>query len=103
VLVTSWPMGQPVRVVEKPSSAQLDTIRYETNRPLSGMGHRSYTSGDDATSDLDPADELAKLLFARDGVENVHVNGSVITVKFARDADTNGITGLIEGLFLHYT
>lgn len=95
-------MGQPVRVAVKPSTAQLDVIRYETNRPLSGMGHRSFSSAVDATSELDPADVLAERLFDRGGVHHVHVNGSTITVEFARDADTDGIAEIIEGLFLHY-
>ena len=95
-------MGQPVRVAVKPSTAQLDTIRYETNRPLSGMGHRSYESSADATSDLDPADVLAERLFDRAGVQHVHVNGNTITVEFARGADTDGVVEIIEGLFLHY-
>ena len=96
-------MGQPVRVVAKPSTSDLDTVRYETNRPLSGMGHRSYFSAADATSAEDPADVLAERVFAHDGVQHVHVNGSTVTVKFERGADHEGLVEVIQGLFLHYT
>lgn len=96
-------MGQPVRVVEKKSEAFPGTVRYETNRPLSGTGHKSYSSAEKAINDLDPADVLARRLFERGGIEHVHVNGSVITVSFERGADTEGVTELVEKLFIHYT
>jgi hypothetical protein len=34
-------MGQPVTVIEKPSSVS-GVVRFETNRPLTGMGHEIY-------------------------------------------------------------
>ena len=95
-------MGQPVRVVEKSSVARPGTVWFETNRPLSGMGHRTFMSVDDVTSDTDPADVLAAKIFERGGVDSVHVNGSVVTVDVAKGRDTDGIKGLIEGMFLHY-
>lgn len=96
-------MGQPVRVIEKTSVAFPGTVRYETNRPLSGMGHRNYANADAAISELDPADVLATRLFERGGVDHVHVNGSTITVELARGANSDGIAELVEQLFLHYT
>ena len=38
-------MGQPVTVIEKPSS-HPGVVRYETNRALTGMGHEVYRSLD---------------------------------------------------------
>ena len=52
-------MGQPVRVAEKTSPTSPGTIRFETNRPLTGMGHRYYRSAADSLSEEDPADVLA--------------------------------------------
>lgn len=95
-------MGQPVRVVEKKSDAFPGVVRYETNRPLSGTGHKSFRSAETAINDLDPADVLARRLFERGGVEHVHVNGSVITVGFERGADSEGVTEMVENLFIHY-
>src|SRR3546814_1705986 len=46
-------------------------MRFETNRPLSGMGHEPYN---EPPSELlvRPVDELARRLFAAGGVERVH-------------------------------
>lgn len=96
-------MGQPVRVVEKPSKASPGTVWFETNRPLSGMGHRSFSGPDDVGSDTDPADVLAAKLFQRGGVDHVHLNGSVVTVDISKGHDTAGIAEKIESMFLHYT
>jgi hypothetical protein len=95
-------MGQPVRVVEKSSVARPGTVWFETNRPLSGMGHRSFASVEDVTSDTDPADVLATRIFERGGVDSVHVNGSVVTVDIAKGRDSDGIKDLIVSMFLHY-
>ncbi|MDG2261980.1 MAG: hypothetical protein P8N50_06535 [Actinomycetota bacterium] len=95
-------MGQPVRVVEKSSVANPGVVRFETNRPLSGMGHRMFLSGDDVTSDTDPADVLATKMFDRGGIDSVHVNGSVITVDLAKGQNSEGIEEMIASMFLHY-
>ena len=95
-------MGQPVAVVEVTSESHPGIVKFETNRPLSGMGHRSYASADDALDPLDPADELARRLYARGGIDHLHINGSVITIDVAKGHDTAGITELIAGLFTHY-
>ena len=94
------PMGQPITVVEKPSSNPA-VLRFETNRPLSGMGHERYTS---APSELrhKTADELARRLFAAGGIETVHINGSVVTVGLGRGQTGAGLGDVIRGLFLHY-
>ena len=95
-------MGQPVRVAEKSSVARPGTVRFETNRPLTGMGHRYYTSADDALSVEDPADVLAKRLFERGGVDHIHVYGNVVTIDLAKGHSSEGIGEMIEALFAHY-
>ncbi len=96
-------MGQPVRVVEKASKARPGTVFFETNRPLSGMGHRSFSSAEDIPSGSDdPADVLATRFFDRGGIDGMHVNGSVITVDVSKGLGTDGMRELIESMFLHY-
>jgi len=94
-------MGQPISVVESPSSSNPALVRFTTNRPLSGMGHERYES---APSELRqrPVDELARRLFAAGGVEKVHINGSVVTVTLAGGATSEGLGDVIRHLFLHY-
>ena len=65
-------MGQPITVVEKPSS-KPGIARFETNRSLTGMGHERYRSADDVLADR-PVDELARRLFATGGVRTVHAS-----------------------------
>ncbi|RIK07096.1 MAG: hypothetical protein DCC48_04705 [Acidobacteria bacterium] len=93
-------MGQSVTVIEKPS-ARGGLVRFETNRPLSGMGHELYRAGGEIVGDR-PTDVLARRLFDRGGIESVHVNGNVITLSMAEGAGTDGITQIIEDLFIFY-
>ena len=60
-------MGQPVSVIEKPSS-QGGVVRYEINRTLTGMGHERYLA-DQPIEDDRPPDELARRLFERGGID----------------------------------
>ena len=92
-------MGQPVTVIEKPSS-HAGVVRYETNRVLTGMGHERYTSAEQAVGER-PADVLARRLFERGGIAALHVNGSVITVELEK-SDASGIKEIIEGLYTYY-
>jgi hypothetical protein len=92
-------MGQPVTVIEKPSS-RAGVVRYEINRVLTGMGHEVYTKAPTAGSQR-PADELARRLFTRGGIRSVHVNGSVITIELS-DNTTQGIPEIIESLYTYY-
>ena len=54
-------MGQPINVVEKPSSTP-GVARFEINRSLTGMGHEHYAPIDDVLGHR-PVDELARRLF----------------------------------------
>ena len=93
-------MGQPVAVVEKPSS-KPGVVRFEINRSLTGMGHERYRSADDATGDR-PPDALARRLFERGDVAAVHVYSNVITVELVEGGVADGLRELIEDLFIHY-
>ena len=92
-------MGQPVTVIEKPSS-HAGVVRFETNRVLTGMGHERYTSAEQAVGER-PADVLARRLFERGGIASLHVNGSVITIELEK-SDASGIKEIIEGLYTYY-
>ena len=94
-------MGQPITVVERPTP-RPDVVRFEINRSLTGMGHERYRAGDEVVGHR-PPDELARRLFARGGIDAVHVFSNQITVDLAQGADDAGIRELIEGLFIHYT
>ena len=94
-------MGQPITVVEKPSS-RTGVVRYETNRALTGMGHERYRAGDEILGTA-PADELARRLFDRGGITGVHVNGNVVTVELAEaEAEAEGIDEVIASLYLYW-
>lgn len=94
-------MGQPITVLETKSATNPAVLRFETNRPLSGMGHERYES---PPSELlqRPVDELARRLFAAGGVEKVHINGSVVTVTIGGGQTGEGLADVIRHLFLHY-
>ena len=93
-------MGQPVTVLEKPS-VRHGVVRFETNRPLTGMGHERYASIDDVVGDR-PVDDAARLLFESGQVDLVHIYGNMITVELARGATSQGLAELIEGMFTYY-
>jgi hypothetical protein len=96
-------MGQPITVVAKQSSSRPDIVRFEINRPLSGMGHERYVAGEPIPVGAHrPVDELARRLFERGGVDAVHVNGSVITVDLAEGESADGMTDIIRDLFVFY-
>jgi hypothetical protein len=92
-------VGQPVAVVEKPTGV-AGVLRFETNRVLSGTGHERYTPSTPIERNR-PTDVLARRLFERGGIDAVHVNGSVITVKLA-SADESGIREIIADLYTFY-
>jgi hypothetical protein len=93
-------MGQPINVVEKPSSSP-GLARFEINRSLTGMGHERYASVDDILADR-PVDELARRLFESGGVTQVHANGSMITVHLAAGWTGERLLDVIRGLYIYY-
>lgn len=94
-------MGQPITVVAKPSS-NPGVVRYETNRAITGMGHERYHSLADVLDDR-PVDELARRILEHGGVDSVHVNSNVITVRLAGGSTGEGLDEVIGGLYLFYT
>jgi hypothetical protein len=95
-------MGQPVTVIEVPSS-QPGVVRYRTNRPLTGMGHEIYRSLDDVDAAADkPASRIARILMENGGVESVHLNGNVVTVHLGHADSDVGLKELIEEVFIYY-
>lgn len=93
-------MGQPITVIEKPSS-HPGVVRFEINRPLTGMGHEVFRSAADAQGDR-PADRLARALFEHGGIDAVHMNANVITVHLGQVDSGVGIADVIADLFLYY-
>ena len=93
-------MGQPINVVEKPSSTP-GVARFETNRSLTGMGHERYASVDDILDDR-PVDELARRLFDSGGVTQVHANGSMVTVHLTDGWTGEKLLDVIRGLYIYY-
>lgn len=93
-------MGQPINVVEKPTSTP-GVARFETNRSLTGMGHERYASVDDVLDDR-PVDVLARRLFETGGVTEVHANGSVVTVHLAEGWTGARLLDVIRGLYIYY-
>jgi hypothetical protein len=93
-------MGQPITVVET-KSHRPGIVRFEINRPLSGMGHERYVK-DEVVEGHRPVDELARRVIAHGGVDAVHINGSVITVDLAKGGSAEGLADLIRDLFIFY-
>lgn len=93
-------MGQPVTVLEKPSS-RPGVVRFEINRTITGMGHERYAVGTPVEGDR-PPDVLARRLFEHGGIDAIHVNSNVITLDLAKGADTDGIRAVIEDLYTYY-
>lgn len=93
-------MGQSVTVVAKPSS-NPEVLRYEINRSLTGQGHERYRSLDDIVHDR-PVDVLARRLLEAGGIDSVHVNSSMITVRLAGGSTGEGLLDIIENLFRFY-
>jgi hypothetical protein len=93
-------MGQPVTVIEKPSSTP-GVVRFETNRVLSGTGHEIYRAGRPVHG-RKWSDELARRLLDHGGVETVHVNASIITVHLEGGASSAGLREIVETMFIYY-
>ena len=94
-------MGQPVAVVEKPTTTP-GIIRFEANRTLTGMGHERFTSAATAVGPR-PSAEIARRLFATGQVDLVHVYANIITVELKRGYDGAGLKDIVENLHIYYT
>lgn len=93
-------MGQPITVVEK-HSHRPGVVRFEVNRPLTGMGHERYVAGQEIDG-VRPPDELARRLFAQGGVDAVHIYDNMVTVDLAKGATGDGLIEVVRELFLFY-
>ena len=93
-------MGQSIAVSEKPTGRQ-GMVRFEVNRPLTGMGHERYRSLDDCSGNR-PPDVLAKRMMDRGGIKAVHVYGNQITVELEPWGSPDGLIDIVRGLFTHY-
>ncbi len=93
-------MGQLVSVI-KETSVKHGTVRFETNRSFTGMGHERYVAGDDIQTNR-PPDELARALLATGQVAAVHVYAQTVTVQLASGSSADGLKEVIEGIYTYY-
>jgi hypothetical protein len=93
-------MGQLITVTEKPS-ARHGVVRFETNRAITGMGHERYRSIEDVVENR-PPDVVARQLFETGRIAALHIHGNIITAELKNGATTEGMTTIIEDLFIHY-
>ena len=93
-------MGQPITVVEK-RSHRPGVVRFEINRPLTGMGHERYLAGQPIEGNR-PPDELARRLLERGGIEAVHIYDNMITVDLEKGSTDDGLIDVIRDLFRFY-
>ncbi len=94
-------MGQPVTVIEKPSS-KPGVVRFEINRSLTGTEHERFLAGEPIEGNR-PSDELARRLFARGGIDGINIMANVITVNLAKGATSEGMMDIISSLYTYYT
>ncbi|MEI2639998.1 MAG: hypothetical protein V9F03_13530 [Microthrixaceae bacterium] len=94
-------MGQPVTVIEKPSSTP-GVVRFETNRVLTGTEHARYLPSEPVEGRR-PADELARRLFEVGGIDSITMMANVITVNLSKGATSQGMKEVIESLYTYYT
>ena len=93
-------MGQPVAVVEKPTS-RPGVVRLEANRSLTGMGHERFTAPEQAVGPR-PAAELARRLFATGRVDAVHIYQNVATVDVKKGFTADGLADVLENLYIYW-
>ena len=93
-------MGEPVSVIQKPSS-QHGVVRSETNRSYTGMGHERYEL-DQAVHGNRPPDAVARLMFESGLVDRVHVYAQTVTVHLLPGASADGLKELLEDLYIYY-
>jgi len=94
-------MGQSIAVAERPTG-RAGFVRFEVNRPLTGMAHERYGSLEECVGDR-PPDVLARRLFEHGGVKAVHIYSNQVTVELEPHAGAEGLIEIVRGLFTHYT
>ena len=99
-MASLWAMGQPVAVVEKPSSTP-GIVRYEANRSLSGQGHDRFESLGDAVGPTQSA-EVARRLVGSGKVAAVHVFSNIITVDLLKGRTADGLGDIIRDLYQYW-
>jgi hypothetical protein len=93
-------MGQPVAVVERPTS-RPGVVRLEANRSLTGMGHERFTAPEEAIGPR-PSAELARRLFATGRVDSVHIYQNVVTVDVKKGFTSEGLSDVLEHLYIYW-
>jgi hypothetical protein len=93
-------MGQQVGVIER-ASTQPGTVRFETNRSLTGMGHERFISVHEATGTR-PAAVIARMLLTTGKVDSVHVYGNMVTVELARGYTSEGLSDVVRDLYQYW-
>lgn len=93
-------MGQPVAVEEK-RSVVAATVRFETNRSLTGMGHERFASAAEAKGTR-PAAVVARRLFETGQVSGVHVFANIVTCTLTAGATPQGLTDIVRDLYQYW-
>jgi len=93
-------MGQPVAVVEKPTS-RPGVVRLEANRSLTGMGHERFTAPEQAIGPR-PSAELARRLFDTGRIDSVHIYQNVVTVDLKKGYTSAGLADVLEQLYIYW-
>ena len=93
-------MGQPVAVVQKPSSIP-GVVRFEANRSLTGQGHELFRTEADAIGPR-PAAVLARRLLSTGQAESVHVYSNVVTVNLHRGFNGSGLESVVRDLYQYW-
>jgi hypothetical protein len=93
-------MGQPVAVLEKPST-KPGIVRFEANRNLTGTGHERFHDGAVIRGHT-PAAELARRLIATGKVDTVHVYMNIVTVDLKKGHTSDGLAEILENLYIYY-
>jgi hypothetical protein len=93
-------MGQPVAVVEKPTT-RPGLVRFEANRNFTGMGHERFTAADQAVGER-PSAVIARRFFETGRVQAVHVYQNMVTVDLKKGYTGEGLLDVLENLYIYY-
>ena len=93
-------VGQPVAVTERPTGTS-GVVRFDLNRSLTGMGHERYRACEDIAGER-PPDVVARRIFERGGVSEVHIFSNTVTVTLDEGGSAEGIGDMLRDLYVHY-